>query len=889
MSGNFTQFDSKSSGAGADSQSYLNDVFPDWASRPTNNSGLGSTTTTNPRGAFFNDITRPRFRSKTYWVKSVVLEKDPSKFVNPTQSLGFNHSPTYRIVFENETSELDAYIITKSTGVVNVSANGINTFFTPDTQFDEVINNPNTPVDKQSAGVVATINELINKHPNDRKFISLTSSTNGNEVIGITSKAIQVALITNFSGSSWNRYCDASSQSFSSESNFFACDNAPNNLFESRFNRLKLVPGSSSEQTFNIHNWEFYPNYTNVAVGTAQGPIKIFGIVLFFNRDTVDLPPGTFYLGKTRTTVSGSTQVNTPSLIPKGGNITFLETNAGMTLIPTNAYYINANLVGSSGQNSIGVDVGKGSSFRTYDSIVSQSTATPYYGTVQNISIDTLTVFPTLSTGLSFAGYVGWNTNTSLAIDPTKYEVIASFDIGNYASMAAYGTAVFGITGSNFKGFTGGYCWSGNDRNFIQIEGNFQAAEVEFRAANFNANRYIGINANGVFGNTALVGSTGALNNPSVVLPVFKDSYVGWNTVVLGPATGASQIGLVKLYRYKSDPGITSIGQVARLDVNADALPRNPGSTFSSIGTYKRIYADEVSFDATFAYDTSSFTRQNTTLAAGNIEYQCVNTSLSFGYRFYGQNFALIGRHAGGGSLRLDGTAVGTSMNTYQSVATEGFHLVEMSPGANPTSTAISAFEWTSKYGELEYLMPIKSQNNSFFKRLRLPPADGLNYVGQSKYETPIVYGLSIETREQADGFMQIQRSANKIDVTGQITMSTFVTSITNAFRIELPYRTRLDAAGIQVYGNWWLVSNAASLGFFGGQNAGVLYGNGSSDVFGLNLATYSQSGSPVALKWTDFGTTTLPTLNFKYSIQSHDFDSLLTDSQYLNYLSFDP
>lgn len=636
VSGNFTLFTNGSGGGSAGAGDFVADAFSDISLPANNNTGLSSTALKNPLGGYFANDDSVKLEVKTLWVKDLVLLED--------ETLWIDNKPTYEVIFNESFPGVKAYC-----------AGGI-----------KLLNSP------QGLSV---------------------SLRNIDDLFGVSGVIRRVAFLLNTNTATGTADFVVDGSDTGTDATFGTATGFSNQAGINAF----LAPYNGTQQDKDIHDYRLTANQALT--------LSVAGIVVYFENSgaNVDIFPGVTYVDKTKvTTTNGATTAIPTFTGRKGGVSLFYKTSGGVYTVD-NLIVPGISTTASGAATSIDVSTGHGSSFPVGSGVVAVMGTSFYVGTVTAVSTDTLTVFPSQGFTLSSALlYKNWFASSTAVISQTLYAKAFTFDPGQgnvFLDTNGFGingvgdfyysdslkryrvwgdnltfTAMDGIQGIGFTG-TGGY---------LQIEGNFSAAEMEFASPPGVTGTIHGtFGINGVGG---CWGTNEALNGRARKT-IFTEAGPGWNRIVFnaGSSFGAAVISGVNFYQNTYSNGVTA-GQLAYLPTQVSETTRGAiSATVSSLGVYQRVFADEM-------YLTGAWTRGTTHIYAGGVFYSGTSTNALATVYYYGTNFGFIGTPGASVAISLDGSAAGTSMNVMVSVATLGFHTVTLSNAG--LTTTISAFDY---------------------------------------------------------------------------------------------------------------------------------------------------------------------------------------------------
>lgn len=646
QSGNFTFFTNSGGGGGSGSGDFVTDAFSDISLPATTNTGFSSTALKNPLNGYFADDNSVKLGAKTLWINDLVLIEDETQWIN--------NKPTYEVIFNEYFPGVKAY-----------AAGGI-----------KLLNNPQ--------GLSVSVRNI-------------------DDMFGVSGVIRRVAFLLNTSTDTGTADFVVDGVDSGSDATFGGATSFSNQAGINAF----LAPYNSSTQDYNIHDYRLTANQ-NLTLSVA-------GIVVYFENSgaNVDIFPGTTYVNKTKVTTTAGATTSVPSFSGRKGGVSLFYLTSNGVYTTDNLIVPGVSTTASGSATSIDVTTGHGSSFPVGTGVVGVAGTSFYVGTVQSVSTDTLTVSPSLGFTLSSALlYSAWNSSSTATISQTLYIKKAVFDPGQ--GNVFIDTNGFGINGvgdfyysdklkqyriwgdnltyAAMDGFYGiGFTGTGG---YLQCEGNFSAAEIEF----ISPPGVTGI-VHGTFGINGVAGTWGtneALNG-NTRKTIFTNAGPGWNRFVFsaGSSFGSAVISSINLYQNSYNQGIT-FGKLAYLPTQVTEATRGAiSSTISSLGVYQRVFADEM-------YLTGAWTRGTTHIYAGGVYYSGTSTNALATVYYYGTNFGFIGTPGASTPITLDGTVVGSSMNVMNSVATLGFHVVTLSNSG--LTTTIAAFDYVRPRQEVTSL-----------------------------------------------------------------------------------------------------------------------------------------------------------------------------------------
>lgn len=674
------------SGSGTSSGSYVQDNFLDTSNKATNNSGLSSTALKNPLSFNLNDNDVVQYAAKTLFIKNLVLIEDRSQWVN--------QKPTYNIVWTEDNEAVKGYVV----GDCRLRA--------------------------LPQGNCVEINETA-------------------DLIGVTGVIRQIAWLVNSTSQTGTalRYTDAvtgTNITFGSSST--AIESFGVNSFAPRLHNSTL-------EDANIHDFRIAAN--------QQGVLKISGVVVYTQNATsnINVNPGNTYVNKTLVTSSTATALALPTIVSKIGAITGIKkaTDATVSLVTNEAPYINTSATGFINTNLVNAATGQGASFPLGTAVAAVVGTSFYVGFVTNQSTDTLTVSPTLPFGLSNNNlYKVWSGIPTLAISSTLYSLKSSLDFStqnNFVDAQGFnvgGSGLFGysdptrsyrmwgrnlnyssadgVAGIQFAGATAG--------NFLQVDGNFSAAEFEYHGQGImNATLCV----NGLANWSMNDGVTGSFRRT-----VFTNAGPGWNSINMEPGSSFGNVVLTKINLYEMASGVT-VGPLATFETHMDTLTRltGPNATMMVLGGNQRVYADSL-------YLSGAWTRGTSYIFPGNVAYFGATTNCNLLFDYYGTNFAFVGATVGTAAATIDGSSISFNFNQWNSVPTLAWHQVSLTYTSGAT-IILSA---------VDYLRPTTGQIRSKQNYTPLASLKNIPQVFTSQY-TP---------QNSKDSDFWVQKKTNSVN-----------------------------------------------------------------------------------------------------------------------------
>lgn len=655
MSGSPTHFKS-GGGAGTGASDYLKDGFEDISVPASNNTGYTDSSSTNPLSEYFNNDDAPKFESKTLWIKDLVLIEDRSKWIS--------NKPTYKVEFHESFPGAAAYCF------------------------------GNCRLRNSSNGISVDISNI-------------------DDGFGVSGVIRRVAFIVN--PSSETATADILVDGADSGSDITFGDASDDSL-DHGLNKCNALLHASSDEDKDIHDYQITAN--------QAGVMNVAGIKVYFENATtnIDLFPGSTYVDKDKKTTSSVTAQ--AAATPSGtlGAKTLIYKTASNTYTTSDIEPNNLNTVGTGtiDTNQITVTTGHGSSFPAGVGVVGEFGTSMYVGAVQSVSTDTLTVAPTLPVGVSGALRRAWWAGPTIAINASLYAQDFHFDpsvgvdANPDAGFAKSGTGDFyysdpekryriwgdqleinqvqGYRGVEFNGATVG---------FLQVDGYFAAAEIEFAGAGILHGTFA-INGAPAWGLNE--GFTGVQKKT-----VFSEAGPGWNSFVfsVGESFGGAVVSRINFYNMQSDIGV-SYGHLAEYDTLRDEVERTAiNATLMTLGLHQRCYADEL-------YLTGDWNRSATHVAAGGVRYVGASTNSVLKFAYYGTDFGLIGTAGASVIATLDGASINSSFNTMQNVATEDWHeLVVTHKSGTSIIEAVDVVKARQEVKNLQNFLPREELDDS--------------------------------------------------------------------------------------------------------------------------------------------------------------------------------
>jgi hypothetical protein len=638
--------------AGQDAQDFVNDAFDDFSLAATNNTGFSTSVAKNPVSVNIANSDAPTFSYKTLWIKDLLLLSDRSQWLD--------NKPTYKVIFHEEYPNVYAFVVGNC----------------------RLRNLPNgLSVDIKSEGdyfALTTYGRRVHFFTNPVPTASTTATV---KVDGATN-GTSVSIGDNANGSSGINYYSAGVH-------------------------------ASSNETRDLHTYQLVTSTASV--------LNVAGIGVYFENSTqtVDFLPGSTYIDKTKYTTTSGSGVSLP---------TFTNYNGGKVLAyktTLNAYALSANqrtaptstALGASGANTITVATGSGASFPIGSGIGLRDNGGSFaLHFVTSVSTDTLTVSPTLAMGVSGTVFKAFNVGTTQAISATMHQLQSVIDLGSafqpinqYAFLNSTSTNLYSDPYNRWRVFGQSLTMSAIDgyrgvipsgvNSFIQVDGNFQAAEIEYIPfPGITSVIHATLGVNGIVTSSQNQGVTGTIKQT-----IFTDGMPGWNTFKLGFGgsmmnTVISQINLYNL----APPASITLGRLGEMDVYGSQINRSAvNASLMTVGTFRRVYADQF-------YLTGAWTFGASAAMPGAVWAQGSSTNSVLQMNYFGKDFALIGSQSASLTVLLDGQSVSATLNQLYSVATLGFHSVAVSNRAS--LVILNAFDFTRPYGEMKNLQTFEAQ-----------------------------------------------------------------------------------------------------------------------------------------------------------------------------------
>lgn len=611
-------------GGGSNSGDYVKDAFEDTSLPATNNSGLTSSASTNPNTQLFGNDDAPKYSAKTLFIKGINLLEDRSKWLN--------NKPTYEIQWSENFPGVYGYVCGDARVISFANSNGTNILIRNASDF---------------IGLTGNIrNVLWNVNPSSQTSATAMRVTDGS---------------------------DTSTIDFSSLSS---------DALGRGFNHFAAFVHSSSNATDELHDYRLR--------AVQSDTLSLASVTVFVENATnnIKIFPGSTYIDKTKVTTTGITAMALPTGDTTVGFASVVyKTAQGYGVTTQNITALVTGAAGSSGTNSITVTTGTGASFLAGMGVVTQQGTSMHVANVLSVSTDTITTGATLPFLLSGATmWRAWYAGPTLPISATLFQ--KAFELNPIMSSNPIENASFGASTSGnymyshpekkFRAFgslqfTTAYNGIpvlrplGATTGFLQVEGDFQAAEIEWMGLGASSVLHgtFGVNGLAAYGQNQAF--TGIIRQT-----VFTDAQNGWNNLVFSPGSSFLDCGITKinLYQLRSPIGPT-LGRLVEFRDHAGFVHRSAyNATLMPLGLDQRHYVDEFFLQGAWA-------RSATTSAVGGARFIGTSTNSILKFQYYGQNFNILGTAGTSSILTLDGASIAIAFNAIQSVATLGFHTLQ--------------------------------------------------------------------------------------------------------------------------------------------------------------------------------------------------------------------
>jgi len=683
---------------------YVEDTFDDYTLPATNNSGLTSTSATNPMSNFYGNDLSVKYSFKTLWIKDIELLP---------QDKWIKRAPTYKVIFTENFPGVDCYV----SGEVNISTE-INGKY----------------LNLKEGGYFGVSGNL-------RKASFLVRPLTDEVTISTLFYSIDGAAPTsiNYGG-------------IANETTTFGSAVQNRTTLQHKF---YPIDDGAAVQTDNIHDFRITNN---------DNYVDIYGIVVCVgvSPQGVGVKAGSLFVDKSLVSIASGASIALPaqnaSLFHLGAKTTLFENASGVLGATTFAVQmLQTQATGLSGTNSIAVSAGSGASFPIGTGFNIQVGATNYLGLVQAQSTDALTVSPTLTFELSgatmtkaffvpqpatsdprlFAGFSAALYELAYSWDPVSTYGASNFN-GASTRWAQNGPTIpLGISITPYRAYydpenrfailpisglssaqgrilpvrdewnTVG--WAGP----LAIKGDFQALSIEFltyasgvpiwstRSTIDGVTTYMNASLNVSNTESGTLGIKFALN-------AVQDLGIGSHTYKFIPSLWAGYttcpiITKINFYKYK---GVSIAGQLSSIEQYQTQY--NLGSiTDTPLGSYRFYGADKIGYSGTWSQRTDVLSE---TLSAYPGFASCQTASGSANFKFWGKDFVLFTESSGGSySVTLDGGAVTPTSGQIYSVATEMIHNIILTRESG--SFAIQGIAVLKQYSEPKNLQGFTGTN----------------------------------------------------------------------------------------------------------------------------------------------------------------------------------
>lgn len=593
--------------------SFVQEAFSDITDMPSNNTGWSSTVSSNPMNNLYANDDSPRFGPKTLWIKDLVLE--------PNRINWINGKPTYRIIWNEPFPSAQGYVF----GNVQLVRRGDQTFVRLKNVGD-------------GAGVGGVFARCM--------FMMVGYGSQGLTIASTAANATGAVAVDGTSNSVTLDWSNAVGPSITNGAPLAMPGTVP---------MYFPIVADTSNEAYNIHDFRMTANQDG-------GAFQIAGFVVYSENPslTIDQFPGVTYNNKTRSTSTANTTLQLPSMGGSLGGVATIWKNAaaGYSMSVFGQTTTQSAATGSSGTNLMTVTTGQGASFSVGNGVISYFGSTPYVGLVQSISTDTLTVFPTLTIGVSGNIYRYFQSGQSLVINGSLNILSMSFGATELAK-----TNMFqGYSGANI--YTDPqlryYLWGNGigmttidstwpalsiapTTGAFQCEGNFNCAEIE----------WVGMSV-AVLSGTMMVNGFGSYNHSSLGFTgllkktVFSDAGPGWNSFAFNPDANFTNVAISRINLYQRNRDVSaSYGLLAKFDINQAFVPKTTNATMGGPGVFQRLYIEQLML-------RGPWVRSAGTTIAGGMCYYGSTTTCTVGFNYFGTGFCVHGLSLGqGGSMNL--------------------------------------------------------------------------------------------------------------------------------------------------------------------------------------------------------------------------------------------
>lgn len=629
-------------GGGGGSNDFVKDSFLDTTLAATNNTGLGSSLTTNPLGFYLANTDVPLFRHKTLMFSSLTLIED--------RSLWINGNATYEIGFDESFPGVRAY----ATGSPRIS--------------------------KTSYGTSVNI-----------QFTG--------DIVGLTGKCVRMGWVlapTQATGTA-KIFTDGTDTTRTA-----TFGPAQSSVSPVGYNTLYTVWHQSTNETDSLHDFQLRAN----EYGTLNVVGVIVYFENASTNAIVVQPGTSYVDKTKVATTTGSTLAVPSATLETGYRANIYKTSAGTYGVTTVTFGTTLTTFGNgaNGGTSIDVTTGTGASFPVGTGLVGAFGTSYYVGSVTNVSTDTLTVTPALPFGFSGQIYRAWRGGQSLSI--SGYTLDRALDMQALTDPGQFQGIGWGVTTSVFwqdrKGDV--RIWGqnialnasnsipaignvGGTLGILQIDGTFAAMGIEIAANGFMSAT---MSINGIPSFNVSTGATGAIRKTVMTSgPGFKSVRIAMGS------SNFSAISKIDLYRYND--GVT-FGLLASFDSAQTTVPRyTPNATMISFGPWQRIFADTMFF-------AGPWDRQANVNAAGGIQWVGSTTTCTWINRYIGSDYGHIGHGAGASlSLTLNGNAVGSTFGILYTGVSHGFQTLSGSVLGGTVIVQALDVKNQNRHGELKW------------------------------------------------------------------------------------------------------------------------------------------------------------------------------------------
>lgn len=677
MSTDLLLFQSQSSATSGVSD-FVNQEFQDLSLPSSANTGFSSTVSTNPFGNFYSNDDVLRYRTKTLWVKDMVLIQDSSKWIN--------RQPTYQIIWNQTFPPIQGYC-SGGASIQRTQSGARILLQEPGDSFGV-------------GGIFSNVMWIVAGEATGN--LSLATSTDA-----IVGTPLAIAANQPYAGSvKYSGYLHQAS-------------NASRNIHDFR---LSVPTGAIQGGADILGCIIFYSN--------AGNNPEVFPGNTYISKN------------RTSTSVGASFQAPTSFTSRGGKSCVYKNSNASYGITTTPIPDILTNATGSANTNLLTVNTNQGASFPIGTGIFAAMGTSIYYGVVTNRASDTLTVGPTLpnygtsallfqlwqaGSGYSLASgyslsfqYQPWSQGGTFfggagaggVVAPSASRFVFQEPTTLYRVFGGTASILSGTSLSPGMGQTYGLQIAGAGQ-FLQIDGQFEALEFEFMA-----------------GQSAVLQATLSIDgivvpgyNEVVSTSVFRrNAFIGgangMHSVLLQAGAGMTQILISKILGYSyQNPGqpvpLSAPIALGNLNAGSTFLARSAvNATLIAIGPVKRLYADQLETGASWILSGV------TSGIAGGYFLQNSTTGGAVALQYYGTQFAVAGSAGSSLTFTVDGVGyTGIFGRWIGSTFTEGFHNV-----------SINHFNGTSRIDAVDILKPSPE------------PSTLQNFVPNSGYDKLVSY-----------------------------------------------------------------------------------------------------------------------------------------------------